>query len=96
MRIEKYLLSSVIWNLVPVYTAMIEDLKSGKFGTHAYPIQLRDDSVRLLHSKYIPDPVWAELEGVRRQIIDGKIQIDPIFDALKVRALMSRVTPPAK
>src|ERR1700733_12727877 len=28
------LLSSVIWNLVPVYSAMIEDLKVNKFGTH--------------------------------------------------------------
>ena len=50
-----HLLSSVIWNLVPVYSAMIEDLKADKFGTHAYAIQLSDDSVRLLHSKYIPD-----------------------------------------
>ena len=28
------LLSSVVWNLVPVYSAMIEDLKANKFGTH--------------------------------------------------------------
>src|SRR5580704_17276170 len=35
-----HLLSSVIWNLVPVYSAMIEDLKADKFGTHAYSIQL--------------------------------------------------------
>jgi basic membrane protein A and related proteins len=85
------LLSSVIWNLVPVYSAMIEDLKANKFGTHAYPLQLADDSVRLLHSKYIPDSVWSELEGVRRQIIDGKLKVEPTFDAVKVRALMNSV-----
>jgi basic membrane protein A and related proteins len=90
------LLSSVIWNLVPVYTAMIEDLKANRFGTHAYPIQLADDSVRLLHSKYIPDPVWSEVEAVRRQIIDGKIAIVPTFDAVKVRALMNSVAAPPK
>jgi basic membrane protein A and related proteins len=90
------LLSSVIWNLVPVYSAMIEDLKANKFGTHAYPLQLADDSVRLLHSKYIPDPVWADLEAVRRQIIDGKLKIEPTFDAVKVRALMSSVAAPPK
>jgi simple sugar transport system substrate-binding protein len=91
-----HLLSSVIWNLVPVYTAMIEDLKAGRFGTHGYPIQLRDDSVRLLHSKYIPNSLWAELEGVRRQIIDGRIRIDPLFDAVQVRALMSSVAAPPR
>ena len=30
------LLSSVVWNLVPVYSAMIEDLKADRFGTHPY------------------------------------------------------------
>jgi basic membrane protein A and related proteins len=90
------LLSSVIWNLVPVYSAMIEDLKANKFGTHAYPIQLADDSVRLLHSKHIPDKVWSEVEVVRKQIIDGKVKIEPIFDAAKVRALMSSVAAPPK
>ena len=90
------LLSSVVWNLVPVYSAMIEDLKANKFGTHAYPIQLADDSVRLLHSKHIPDKVWSEVDAVRTQIIDGKLKIEPIFDAVRVRALMNSVAAPPK
>jgi len=91
-----HLLSSVVWNLVPVFSAMIEDLKADKFGTHSYPIQLADDSVRLLHSKYIPDTVWSDVEAVRKQIIDGKVKIEPIFDAVKVRALMTSVAAPPK
>jgi len=91
-----HLLSSVIWNLVPVYSAMIEDLKSGKFGTHAYSIQLSDDSVRLLHSKYIPDNVWSDIEAVRTQIIGGKLKVDAIWDALTVRAMMTSVAAPPK
>ena len=91
-----YLLSSVVWNLVPVYSKMIEDLKANKFGTHAYPIQLADDSVRLLHSKHIPDKVWAEVDAVRTQIIDGKLKVEPIFDAVRVRALMNSVAAPLK
>jgi basic membrane protein A len=91
-----HLLSSVIWNLVPVYTAMIEDLKAGNFGTHAYSIQLSDDSVRLLHSKYIPDDVWSGIESVRAQIVGGKIKVDPIWDALSVRAMMTSVAVPPK
>ena len=90
------LLSSVIWNLVPVYSAMIEDIKANKFGTHAYPIQLVDDSVHLLHSQHIPAKVWSDLDLVRKQIIDGKLKIEPIFDAVKVRALMSSVAAPPK
>jgi len=91
-----HLLSSVVWNLVPVYSAMIEDLKANTFGTHSYPIQLVDDSVHLLHSKYIPEKVWSDVEAVRKQIIDGQLKIEPIFDAVKVRALMTSVTAPPK
>jgi simple sugar transport system substrate-binding protein len=89
-----HLLSSVIWNLVPVYSAMIEDLKAGKFGTHAYTIQLRDDSVRLLHSKYIPDNVWSDVEAVRSQIISGKLKVDVVWDAITVRERMTSVATP--
>ena len=91
-----HLLSSVIWNLVPVYSAMIEDLKAGKFGTHAYSIQLSDDSVRLLHSKYIPDKVWSDIDTVRTQIIGGKLKVEAIWDALTVRAMMTSVAAPPK
>jgi basic membrane protein A and related proteins len=91
-----HLLSSVIWNLVPVYSAMIEDLKAGKFGTHAYSIQLSDDSVRLLHSKYIPDNIWSDIDTVRTQIIGGKLKVDAIWDALTVRAMMTSVAAPEK
>jgi simple sugar transport system substrate-binding protein len=87
-----HLLSSVIWNLEPVYSAMIEDLKANRFGTHPYPLRLSDDSVRLLHSKYIPDPLWAELMTVRQRLINGEVKIEPVWDAVKVRALMSSVS----
>jgi basic membrane protein A len=91
-----HLLSSVVWNLVPVYSAMIEDLKANKFGTHAYSIQLSDDSVRLLHSKYIPDNVWSDIETVRARIIGGKLRVDAIWDAATVRAMMTSVAAPPK
>ena len=62
---------------------MIEDLKANKFGTHAYPLQLADGSLHLLHSAYIPDKVWSEIEAVREQIVEGKIKIEPMFDAVR-------------
>jgi simple sugar transport system substrate-binding protein len=85
------LLSSVIWDMVPVYTQMVEDLKADKFGTHEYAISLKDNSVQLLHTKNIPDDVWASIEDLRKQIIDGSVKVERIEDAQKVRALMSSV-----
>src|SRR4029453_7351587 len=86
------LLSSVVWNLVPVYSAMVEDLKADKFGTKGYSIQLSDDSVQLLHTKHIPDDVWAQVSSGREQIVKGELKIAPVWEADKVRALMTSVT----
>jgi basic membrane protein A len=87
------LLSSVVWDMVPVYTAMVEDLKADKFGTHEYTISLKDNSVRLLKTANIPDDVWKSMEDLRSKIIDGSVKVDQIEDAQKVRALMSQVDP---
>ncbi|HVR65666.1 MAG TPA: BMP family protein [Verrucomicrobiae bacterium] len=86
------LLSSVIWNLVPVYSAMVDDLKADTFGTKGYSIQLSDDSVQLLHSKHIPDNVWADVMKVRDEIVAETLKIEPVWEADKVRALMTSVT----
>lgn len=91
-----HLLSSVLWNMVPVYSAMIEDLKADKFGTHNYKIALADDSVSLLKTKHIPDDVWASLQDLRQQIIDGKIKVPEIYDAQAVRAMMTTVSAAAQ
>lgn len=86
-----FLLSSVIWDITPVYTAMINDLKGGTFGTKGYAIGLKDDSVRLLKTAAIPDNVWGEIQALRTDVIDGKIKVEPIYDAAAVRALMTSV-----
>lgn len=86
-----HLLSSVIWDITPVYVAMINDLKADTFGTKRYAINLGDDSVRLLKTPQIPDAVWAEVMAIRDDILAGKIRVEPIFDAAAVRALMTKV-----
>jgi simple sugar transport system substrate-binding protein len=90
-----YLLSSVLWDMTPVYGAMVEDLKADTFGTKGYKIGLADDSVRLLKTKHIPDEVWGVLMDARQQIIDGKMKVEEIYDAEAVRALMTSVDAPA-
>jgi len=84
------LLSSVYWNLQPVYAAMIADVRAGTFGTHNYGLSLADNSVSLLHTKHIPDDVWAHIQAVRQQIIDGKITLKPSFDASTVHTLLTQ------
>lgn len=85
------LLSSVVWNIEPVYSAMIADLKSDTFGTKSYAIGLEDDSVKLLKTPQIPDDVWTEVMAMRDDIIAGKITVEPVFEATAVRAMMSDV-----
>ena len=86
-----HLLSSVLWNLAPVYGAMVEDLKNDTFGTKSYKIQLADDSVKLLKTPHIPAEIWDAVSIARTQIIDGALQVPVITDARKVRELMTSV-----
>jgi basic membrane protein A and related proteins len=87
-----FLLSSVVWNIEPVYTAMIADLKADTFGTKSYAIGLKDDSVKLLKTAAIPEDVWTQIQALREDVVSGKIKVEPIFDAAAVRALMTKVT----
>lgn len=91
-----YLLSSVVWNITPVYVAMINDLKNDTYGTKHYAINLNDDSIKLLKTKQIPDATWDEVMKLRDDIISGKIKVEPVFDAQQVRALMTDVSAPAQ
>jgi len=86
-----HLLSSVVWDMVPVYSAMIDDLNNGTFGTHGYGIGLSDDSVRLLKTKHIPADVWGAIMDMREDIVSGKLKVKEVYDAQEVRALMSSV-----
>ena len=86
-----HLLSSVLWNMVPVYSAMVEDLNANTFGTKRYQIGLADDSVKLLKTKHIRADIWDELMKLRGRIIAGTVKVNEVYDARQVRALMSSV-----
>jgi simple sugar transport system substrate-binding protein len=85
------LLSSVVWDMTPVYAAMIEDLKNDTFGTKNYQIGLADDSVRLLKTPQIPDDVWEDVMKIRDDIVSGKIKIEPVWDAEGVHQRVTAV-----
>ncbi|MEB8386596.1 BMP family protein [Rhodobacteraceae bacterium KMM 6894] len=85
-----HLLTSVVWDMTPVYIAMIEDLKADKYGLHGYSIGLADDSVKLLKTPQITDDAaWAEIMDLRDQIIAGDVVVEPKFDVEDVRALVT-------
>lgn len=86
-----HLLTSVLWDMTPVYSAMIEDLQNDTFGTKSYAIGIADDSVRLLETDNIPAETWAEVMAVRDQMISGDITLEPVFDAEGVHALVTTV-----
>lgn len=91
-----FLLSSVVWDITPVYSAMIKDLKDDTFGTKRYAISLADNSVKLLKTDQIPDDVWGEVQKIRDQVVSGEIKVEPTFEATAVRALMTDVSAAAK
>lgn len=84
-----HLLSSVVWDMTPVYTAIIEDLQNGTFGTRSYAISLADNSVSLLRTPQIPDAIWEEVMALREEIVAGSMSMAPVFDAQEVRALVT-------
>jgi hypothetical protein len=84
------LLSSVVWNL-PVYSAMVEDLKADRFGTHPYKISLADDSLQLLpdetHSRRSGPPNHGYPQRPHRRQDQNRTDLR----RAKVRALMTSV-----
>lgn len=83
------LLTSVVWDMTPVYSAMISDLKEGTFGTKHYAISVADDSVKLLKTPQMPEDMWSEAMKLREQIVSGEVSLEPVFDAEQVRSLVT-------
>lgn len=86
-----YLLSSVVWDMSPVVTAMIGDLNAGTFGEKNYSIGVKDGSVFLLKTPQADADAWATMEAVKADIVSGKLAVEPVWEADNVRALMTDV-----
>ncbi|MDQ0317407.1 putative B6 ABC transporter substrate-binding protein [Amorphus orientalis] len=86
-----HLLSSVVWDMTPVFTAMIEDLKADEYGTKNYSIGVEDGSVFLLKTPQVDEEAWAAMEKVKDGIVSGEVTVEPVWEATDVRSLMSDV-----
>ena len=85
-----HLLSSVVWNFAPVFDALIQGVKAGTFGAPGYRANLTDGSIALLHTKHIPDAIWAELERDRQDVIDGRVPVAEVLDTQRLHDLLSK------
>ncbi|XXN64983.1 putative B6 ABC transporter substrate-binding protein [Enterobacter ludwigii] len=83
------LLSSVLWNLTPVFSAMITDLKADKYGSHNYKTSLADGSISLLKTDHIPGDIWQSVEQIKQQIIAGTIKVPAEYDAKSLHDLLN-------
>jgi simple sugar transport system substrate-binding protein len=85
-----HLLSSVIWDMSPIFAQMIKDIRADKFGTASYALSLSDGSQRLLRTTSISDAIWNEIEATKAKIISGDIKVKMVTDPLETRQMMSQ------
>lgn len=88
------LLTSVLWDLTPIYSQIILDLKSGEFGKKNYAIGLADGSVQLLDAGNADPALWKETAALKDKIVSGAIKVERVFAADQVRAMMTQVDAP--
>ncbi len=87
-----YLLSSVLWDFTGAFERMVQDIDAGTFGQSNYNLSLADGSIDLLKTDLIPNDLWAEIQTLKKKIIDGQIKVKAVTEASAVRALMSSVS----
>ena len=78
------LLSSQIWDYTPAFQAAADALNSGTFGSKVLYINLENNGIGLLKTKYIPNDVWTQIEQVKADIIAGKIQVPVVTEKAQV------------
>jgi basic membrane protein A len=85
-----HLLSSVLWDMSPIFAKMIEDIRADRFGKVDYALSLTDGSQRLLKTKYISEDLWKELEATKAKMISGDIKVKMVTDPQETRKMMSQ------
>lgn len=84
-----HLLTAILWDMTPIYTAMIRDLRAGAFGGRSYDIRLRDGSVKLLRTAEADPVAWDEIMEMGARIASGEMVIAPIFDAAALHRIVA-------
>ncbi len=86
-----HLLSSVVWDFVPIFTRIISDLQGGAFGKNFYTLNLQDKSTYLLKSPHIPEHIWNEVMVLHNDIVNGKIMVEKKYEVAPVHSLVQNI-----
>jgi basic membrane protein A and related proteins len=81
------ILSSVLWDFSKVFKQAIADINKGTYGTKYYTLGL-NNGVSLMQTKYIPGPVWKQIQETRKKILNGSIKVPLTPTKASVVALM--------
>ena len=82
------ILSSVLWDFSKVFKQAIADINAHRYGTKYYTLGL-NNGVSLLQTKYIPGPVWKQIQATRKKIISGSIKVPLTPDKKSVDKLIN-------
>ena len=81
-------LTTVQWDYLPMMKTVVEELQAGSYGKKVHYIDLHNGGIKLIKTKHIPDNVWAEVQGIRKGIIDGKIKVPELNKKKDVQDLI--------
>ena len=68
-------LSSVLWDYAPTFKKLADEIGTEAYGNKICYLGLKDDTIKLLKTKHIPDDIWSEVEAFKEDIINGKIEV---------------------
>jgi basic membrane protein A len=85
---KSVLLTSVVWDYLPVLREAAVDIEAGTYGERIHSIDLENGGISLLESEHIPAEVWTEVEAAREGIIAGTIAVPVIDNKAGVEALL--------
>lgn len=85
---KNVLLTSVVWDYLPVLREAAADIEAGTYGGRLHSIDLENGGISLLQSNNIPAEVWTVVEAARERIIAGTIVVPVIDNKAGVEALL--------
>ena len=68
-------LTSVIWDYAPIFKLLADELESGSYGEKIHWLDVSNGAIKLLKTKHIPNDIWSELQDIKEDIINGKIEV---------------------
>ncbi len=85
---QHVLLSSEMWSFTTAYKTMVQQIENGTFGRHGYNLDLANGGVYMLHTSYISDALWSQMQTAGQGIISGKIKVPVATTLSEVQKLV--------